>query len=233
MKIRLLTILIAIISVPIIAWSQSTESKIQGTWRLDGTNGKTPWFIEWTFANGNFTQIAYPPISQKGKYKIIEEKGVQIKLEFLEQTGTFGTENRQIIILIDAKRKELTIDRNSGFIRKSKDVNTQIALEFLKKFNLSIDETIPVTLIDIDFPKAFTSLPWAHYQAASEISGFDLELLKGCFAKLHKYTLVEKSKTPKGEFTKFAYLAFQHNKLVGAWWSDSSPSAPNINGFRK
>ena len=112
--IRFLTISVLLL-FPILGMAQSNDEKIQGTWRLDTTDGK---FMEWTFDKGSFTQKGSPSISQKGKYRIVQEMGVQIKVELYEQEGTQGTENRQIIILIDAKRKELSIDRKSGFKQK-------------------------------------------------------------------------------------------------------------------
>lgn len=218
---------------PILVLSQSNAEKIQGSWRLNGTNGKVSWFLEWTFKDGDFTQTGYPPISQKGKFRIIDEKGVQLKLELFDQDGTLGKENRQIIILIDEKRKELTIDRKSGFVRKNGNPIIETSAGFLKKFGLTIDEKIPVSIIEVEFPKEFINLPWVHYASASMGSGFNLDSVKGSSAKIYKFTLVEKNKNQKGEFTKFAFLVFKQNELVGAWWSDSSPSAPNINSFRK
>ena len=231
MRILFLIILAGIFSISI--FSQTNEEKILGIWRLAGNNGKISWFLEWTFKDGNFTQIGYPPISQKGKFRVIEEKGVQLKLELFDQDGTFGKEKRQIIILIDEKRKELTIDRKSGFVRKNSDSINETSAEFLKTFGLTIDEKVQVTVIDVEFPKEFINLPWVHYASALSGSSFNLESVKGSSAKIYKFTLVEKNKNQKGEFTKFAFLVFKQNELVGAWWSDSSPSAPNINSFRK
>ncbi len=125
---RILLFLLMTFSFSVVAFSQSNDDKIQGTWRLEGTNGGNAWFLEWTFDKGNFKQMGYPPITQTGKYKIIEEKGVQIKLELFDQDGTFGKENRQILVLIDSRRKELTIDRKTGF--KPKTANTQSAFAY-------------------------------------------------------------------------------------------------------
>ena len=135
--------------------------------------------------------------------------------------------------MIDEKRKELTIDRRSGFVRKNGNPIIETSAVFLKKFGLTIDEKNPVSIIEVEFPKEFINLPWVHYASASMGSGFNLDSVKGGSAKIYKFTLVEKNKNQKGEFTKFAFLVFKQNELVGAWWSDSSPSAPNINSFRK
>lgn len=125
---KILLFLLMTLSFTVVAFSQSNDDKIQGTWRLEGTNGGNAWFLEWTFNRGSFKQVGYPAISQTGKYKIIEEKGVQIKLELFDQDGTYGKENRQIFVLIDAGRKELTIDRKTGF--KLKNANTQTAFVY-------------------------------------------------------------------------------------------------------
>ncbi|HMS41947.1 MAG TPA: hypothetical protein PKE69_17075 [Pyrinomonadaceae bacterium] len=125
---KILLFLLMTLGFTVVAFSQSNDDKIQGTWRLEGTNGGNVWFLEWTFNRGSFKQAGYPAISQMGKYKIIEERGVQIKLELFDQDGTFGKENRQILVLIDARRNELTIDRKTGF--KSKNANTQTAFVY-------------------------------------------------------------------------------------------------------
>jgi hypothetical protein len=93
------------------------EKFIQGKWRVTGENGGYAWFLEWTFDNGNFKQMGYPPIIQEGKYKVLSVGDSQIRLELYEQKGTFGDEKREIEILIDKQAKQLTIAGTKGFTR--------------------------------------------------------------------------------------------------------------------
>lgn len=75
------------------------------------------WFQEWTFAEGKFTQVGYPPLEQKGKYRIIKSDGDKLTLELFDQDGTFGTEKSKLEIAIDKLTKTLKIGQNSGFKR--------------------------------------------------------------------------------------------------------------------
>jgi hypothetical protein len=93
------------------------EKFIQGKWRVAGESGIRAWFLEWTFDNGNFKNLGYPPISQEGKYKILSVNSDKITLEFYDQKGNFGTENTTKEILIDRKADRLTISNTNGFAR--------------------------------------------------------------------------------------------------------------------
>jgi hypothetical protein len=93
------------------------EKFIQGTWRVTGENGGYGWFLEWTFQNGNFKQTGYPPIIQKGKYKVLSTAGGRITLELYEQKGTFGDQKRELLILLDKQANQLTISGTKGFTR--------------------------------------------------------------------------------------------------------------------
>jgi hypothetical protein len=114
---------------PVLGYSvfaQDSEKFIQGTWRLEGElpkneSGRTfSWFLEWTFSNGAFVQTGYPPLRQEGKYRIVKKESSKLTLELYEQTGNFGTENKQIEIVIDKKKKKLKIDGKTGFTRVKK-----------------------------------------------------------------------------------------------------------------
>ena len=71
-------LLLLLISLPqVIASSSraevSDEEFIQGTWRLEGKNDeKHSWMLEWTFDQGKFKLVGYPPLYQAGKYRIIK-----------------------------------------------------------------------------------------------------------------------------------------------------------------
>ncbi len=94
--------------------AELTEGYLQGTWRAAGeTPDRHAWFLEWTFDNGRFKQMGYPPITQEGKYRLIAAEGDKLTIELFDQNGTFGKETQRIEISADAGR--LTIQNMKGF----------------------------------------------------------------------------------------------------------------------
>jgi hypothetical protein len=97
-----------------VAEIELTEASLQGTWR---TAGETPdrhtWFLEWTFKDGRFKQVGYPPITQEGRYRIVESSSNSLMIELYDQDGTFGKEPQQIEITASSNR--LTIQNMKGF----------------------------------------------------------------------------------------------------------------------
>ncbi len=103
--------------------AQDNEAFIQGKWRLQGESPQDRsryirvWYIEWTFANGAFVQIGYPPIRQEGKYRIVKEEDSKMTLELYEQKGNFGTKDQQIKLVVDRENEKLNIWNQAGFTR--------------------------------------------------------------------------------------------------------------------
>lgn len=103
--------------------AQDNEAFIQGKWRVSGqlppnqSGHSMSWFQEWTFSDGKFLEEGYPPLGQKGKYRIIRNEDDKLTLELFEQSGTFGTENSRLEIVIDKKENTLKIGQNAGFKR--------------------------------------------------------------------------------------------------------------------
>ena len=98
------------------------EDLIIGTWRLDGelppgnSGHSFHWFLEYTFnADGSFMQTGYPPLMQKGKYKIIKSEDNKLTLDLYEQSGNFGDKDKQIEIVFDGEKTTLKIDGKEGF----------------------------------------------------------------------------------------------------------------------
>ena len=118
--IPLALIIIALASLNAFARPPKTnEEIIQGTWRLTGQHDtKHSWYLEWTFDQGKFTLQGYPPLSQAGKYRIINTDGNKMTLELYEQSGNFGTENSRIEIEIDKAKDTLTIKGQGPFTRQ-------------------------------------------------------------------------------------------------------------------
>lgn len=97
---------------------------ILGTWRLDGelppnnTGHGFHWFLEYTFnTHGTFMLTGYPPLMQKGKYRVVKNEDDKLTLELYEQSGNFGTKDKRIEILIDKEKQILKIDGKEGFKR--------------------------------------------------------------------------------------------------------------------
>lgn len=93
------------------------EDFIQGKWRAAGGDAIRAWFIDWTFANGTFKQVGYPPVLQEGKYRVVSADADRITLELYEQKGTFGTENSRLEIALDRSEERLAMDGMKNFSR--------------------------------------------------------------------------------------------------------------------
>lgn len=112
-----------IMSASIVLYAQDNEAFIQGKWRVEGklppnqSGHSMSWFQEWTFTDGKFLEEGYPPLGQKGKYRVINNESDKLTLELYEQSGTFGTENSQLQIVVDKQENTLKIGQNAGFKR--------------------------------------------------------------------------------------------------------------------
>ena len=102
----------------------SNEEYIKGTWRLDGelppnnTGHGFHWFLEYTFnTDGTFVLTGYPPLMQKGKYRVVRSEDEKLTLDLYEQSGNFGTKDKTIEIQVDRKKGVLNIDGKEGFDR--------------------------------------------------------------------------------------------------------------------
>ena len=101
----------------------SDEEYIKGTWRLNGelppnnTGHGFHWFLEYTFSkDGTFMLTGYPPLMQKGKYRVVKSEDDKLTIELYEQGGNFGTKDKQIEIVVDREKKSLKIDGKEGFV---------------------------------------------------------------------------------------------------------------------
>ena len=106
----------------------SNEEFIVGTWRLDGelppnnTGHPFHWFLEYTFSKeGTFMLTGYPPLMQKGKYRVVKSVDEKLTLELYEQSGNFGTKDKTIEVKLDQEKGVLIIDGKEGFKRAKKE----------------------------------------------------------------------------------------------------------------
>jgi len=104
----------------------SNEEYIKGMWRLDGqlppnnTGHPFHWFLEYTFNDGGtFILNGYPPLMQKGKYRVVKSEDDKLTLELYEQSGNFGEKDKRIEILVDQEKALLKIDGKEGFKPRS------------------------------------------------------------------------------------------------------------------
>lgn len=105
----------------------SNEDYIKGTWRLDGelppnnTGHGFHWFLEYTFSSdGTFMLTGYPPLMQKGKYRIVKSEDDKLTVDLYEQSGNFGDKDKRIDIVVDREKEALKIDGKEGFKRREK-----------------------------------------------------------------------------------------------------------------
>lgn len=101
------------------ARAQNSEEKfIQGTWRLEGKNDEQhSWMLEWTFDQGKFKLVGYPPLYQGGKYRVVKTEDQKMTLEMYDQQGNFGTENSKIEVIPDKSKNTLMIKGQGPFTR--------------------------------------------------------------------------------------------------------------------
>ena len=123
-SVKILSICVAIFIFSVAAVAQTNEEFIHGKWRFDGQlqdkNGKPgmAWFQEWTFGDGTFEEQGYPSLSQKGKFRVLKDEDNKLTLELYDQSGTFGTKNSNLVILVDKEGGTLKIGQNPGFKKK-------------------------------------------------------------------------------------------------------------------
>ena len=104
-NVKKLILPIFIIAVVVAACSPTDPNEIfvQGKWTAAGDLGDGhSWYLEWTFDNGSFEMVGYPPIHQAGKYRLTASEGDTITLELYDQQGDLSTADRTIVVVIDS-----------------------------------------------------------------------------------------------------------------------------------
>lgn len=124
MRMLVIVLLAALMCRGLPANAGPNERFIQGEWRAAGEHpgeegAGSAWLMEWKFESGHFKQSGYPPLEQRGKYKVVEEGGSLIELHLFDQEGTFGADQRRVKVKIDRETDTIEIDGIAGFSRKS------------------------------------------------------------------------------------------------------------------
>ena len=100
--------------------STNGDDPLTGKWRAAGDHGNGhTWYLQWKFDNGEFEMHGYPPILQKGKYRIASSSEGKLSLVLFDQSGNFGTEERTIEVAVGTDGM-IKIDQMAGF-RKIED----------------------------------------------------------------------------------------------------------------
>ena len=93
------------------------SASLEGTWRAAGDHGNGhTWYMQWKFAAGEFEMQGYPPILQKGRYRIEETSDEKLTIVLFGQSGNFGSEERTIEVIF-GPGGEAKIDQLEGFRR--------------------------------------------------------------------------------------------------------------------
>lgn len=95
-----------------------TERFIQGTWAhgTDSGDGHGT-YLELTFTPGGFRLWGYPPLEQTGRYRVVGEAADTLTLRLTGQAGDFGTDDRDMVIVLDRAANTLMIDGGGPYTR--------------------------------------------------------------------------------------------------------------------
>ena len=89
----------------------SSKDFLIGAWfRSETISAGFTSFVRWEFrADETFLQTGYPPLTQQGRYRILESDNDLLKIRLFEQSGTFGTDDRDLMVQINRARNEITL----------------------------------------------------------------------------------------------------------------------------
>lgn len=91
---------------------------IQGQWSYSqDLGGGLASVLTWDFRNGHFTLEGYPPLAQKGDYRVVKSDGDTVTLRLVNQSGDLSTDDREMEIILDRSAETLMIDGQGPFHR--------------------------------------------------------------------------------------------------------------------
>ncbi len=94
------------------------ERFIQGAWSFGTDNGDGHGtYLVLTFTPGYFSMEGYPPLEQRGRYRVVDSRGDTLTLEFTHQSGDLPTDDREVLIVLDRAANTLLIDGSGPYSR--------------------------------------------------------------------------------------------------------------------
>lgn len=96
----------------------ANERFIQVTWTHSTYAGDGHvTYLELQFSAGQFSMAGYPPLEQKGRYRVIDSTGDNLTLELTNQSGDLSTDDRQMLLVLNRNADELLVDGDGPFTR--------------------------------------------------------------------------------------------------------------------
>jgi hypothetical protein len=94
------------------------ERFIQGGWSHGTDNGDGHGtYLLLTFTPGYFSMEGYPPLEQRGRYRVVDSRGDTLTLAFTHQSGDLPTDDRELLIVLDRTADTLLIDGGGPYTR--------------------------------------------------------------------------------------------------------------------
>jgi hypothetical protein len=94
------------------------ERFVQGTWTYGTSSGDGHGtYLELTFSPGRFDMLGYPPLEQRGGYRVTSSTGDTLTLELIDQVGDLPTEDRAMVIVVDRAADQLLVDGGGPYAR--------------------------------------------------------------------------------------------------------------------
>jgi hypothetical protein len=94
------------------------ERFVQGTWTHATNQGDGHGtYLALTFSRGRFAMQGYPPLEQRGGYRVAGSRGDTLTLDLFDQAGDLPTDDREMVIVIDRGADQLLVDGSGPYTR--------------------------------------------------------------------------------------------------------------------
>ncbi len=98
----------------------ANERFIQGTWTHGTDNGDGHGtYLELSFSAGRFSMLGYPPLEQSGRYRVTDNNGDTLTLQFTHQSGDLPADDRAVLLVLDRAADQLLVDGSGPFNRSA------------------------------------------------------------------------------------------------------------------
>lgn len=93
---------------------------ILGNWRREGVDSEgEKWWFEFAFDEGKVYLMGIPQFEAEGDYIIVKEDENLLTLALKNMKGDMEQDFASLMVAVDKKRGQLTIDQRSGYKRVS------------------------------------------------------------------------------------------------------------------